>query len=212
MKNKNALREIRHPLIIHKMGLLRQASLEVSHFRVLVKEIAAMLTYEVTRDLPLESSMVEGWAGPVNTQRIAGKKLTVVPILRAGLGMLEGITQSIPSIKVSIVGMYRNEKTLQPVNYYCKLCKEIDKRTALIVDPMLATGGSMIEAITVLKEAGCKDIRAIVLVAAPEGIKAVHEQYPDIPIYTASVDEKLNKDGYILPGLGDAGDRLFGTI
>lgn len=205
------IREIRHPLIRHKLGLMRRADISTKNFRELAQEVGALLTYEATQDLPLESYRIEGWCGPVEVEKIAGKKITVVPILRAGIGMLDGVLQLIPSAKVSVVGLARNEETLVAQTYLEKLVPEIDQRLALIIDPMLATGGSMAATIDMLKKAGCKEIRALVLVAAPEGIALLNERHPDVTIYTASIDDHLNESGYIIPGLGDAGDKVFGT-
>jgi uracil phosphoribosyltransferase len=203
--------EIAHPLVKHKLGLLRQKHLSTRSFRQLTAEVASLLTYEATSDLLLENYQVDTWMGPVPAQRIKGKKVTVVPILRAGIGMLDGVLELIPSAKVSVVGLYRNEETLEPVVYFEKLAHGLEERLALVVDPMLATGGSMVATIDMLKKAGCSQIRALVLVAAPEGIRRVHEAHPDVTLYTASVDTGLNEDGYIVPGLGDAGDKIFGT-
>ncbi len=205
------VREIRHPLIRHKLGLMRRADISTKNFRELAQEVGALLTYEATADLPLESYQITGWAGPVAVEKIAGKKITVVPILRAGIGMLDGVLSLIPGAKVSAVGVARNEETLQAHTYLEKLAPEIDERLALIIDPMLATGGSMVATIDLLKKAGCREIRAMVLVAAPEGIAAVEAAHPDVMLFTASVDQGLNEHGYILPGLGDAGDKIFGT-
>ncbi len=205
------VREIRHPLIRHKLGLMRRADISTKNFRELAQEVGALLTYEATADLPLESYQITGWAGPVTVEKIAGKKITVVPILRAGIGMLDGVLSLIPGAKVSAVGVARNEETLQAHTYLEKLAPEIDERLALIIDPMLATGGSMVATIDLLKKAGCREIRAMVLVAAPEGIAAVEAAHPDVTLFTASVDQGLNEHGYILPGLGDAGDKIFGT-
>ncbi len=204
-------REIRHPLIRHKIGLMRRADISTKNFRELAQEVGALLTYEATQDLPLESHPIAGWCGQVEVEKIAGKKITVVPILRAGIGMLDGVLSLIPSAKVSVVGLARNEETLQADAYLEKLVRELDQRMALIFDPMLATGGSMIATIDMLKKAGCKEIRALVLVAAPEGIAAVEQAHPDVRIFTASIDSHLNENGYIIPGLGDAGDKIFGT-
>jgi len=203
--------EIAHPLVKHKLGLLRQRSLSTRSFRQLTAEVASLLTYEATSDLLLEDYQVDTWMGSVPAQRIKGKKVTVVPILRAGIGMLDGVLELIPSAKVSVVGLYRNEETLEPVAYFEKLAHGLEERLALVIDPMLATGGSMVATIDMLKKAGCSQIRALVLVAAPEGIRRVHEAHPDVTLYTASVDKGLNEDGYIVPGLGDAGDKIFGT-
>lgn len=203
--------EVRHPLVQHKLGIMRKESTSTRNFRVLTSEVGSLLTYEATTDLELEAYTIDTWVGPTQAQRIKGKKITVVPILRAGLGMLDGVLDMIPSAKVSVVGLYRNEETLEPVAYFEKLAHDIDQRTALVVDPMLATGGSMIAAIDMLKAAGCPSIRALVLVAAPEGLRKMAVAHPDVDIYTAAVDERLNDHGYIVPGLGDAGDRIFGT-
>jgi len=200
-----------HPLIKHKLGLMRQKDISTKDFRELASEVARLLTYEATKNLTLEKKVIEGWAGKVEIEGIKGKKITIVPILRAGLGMMDGVLDLIPSAKVSVVGFYRDEKTLKPVKYYVKTASAMEERTALILDPMLATGGTLIATIDLLKEAGCKDIKGLFLVAAPEGIARVTQKHPDVDIYTASVDECLNDIGYILPGLGDAGDKIFGT-
>jgi len=200
-----------HPLIKHKLGLMRKKDQSTKDFRDLSNEIARLLTYEATKDLTTESATITGWAGPVEVEFIKGKKITIVPILRAGLGMMDGVLDMIPSAKVSVVGFYRNEETLQPVEYYVKLARDIDQRTALILDPMLATGGTLLATITLLKKAGCQNIKGLFLVAAPEGLERVEKEHPDVEIYVASIDEKLNDIGYILPGLGDAGDKIFGT-
>ncbi len=204
-------REIRHPLIRHKLGLMRRADISTKNFRELAQEVGALLTYEATKDLPLESYDIQGWCGTVQVEKIAGKKITVVPILRAGIGMLDGVLSLIPGAKVSAVGVARNEETLEAHTYLEKLVPEIDERLAMIIDPMLATGSSMIATIDLLKKAGCKDIRAMVLVAAPEGIAAVEGAHPDVRIYTASIVQGLIEYSYIIPGLGDAGDKIFGT-
>jgi uracil phosphoribosyltransferase len=203
--------EVKHPLIKHKLGLMREQKITTKDFRDLASELGNLLTYEATKDMETEKEIVQGWAGPVEVERIKGKKITVVPILRAGLGMMNGVLDLIPSAKVSVVGLYRNEDTLKPVKYYVKLTGAIDERIALILDPMLATGGTVVETITLLKAAGCKIIKGLFLVAAPEGIKRVQKCHPDVDIYVAAIDEKLNDIGYILPGLGDAGDKIFGT-
>ncbi|MNF22355.1 uracil phosphoribosyltransferase [Pseudomonas linyingensis] len=203
--------EIRHPLIRHKLGLMRRADISTKNFRELAQELGALLTYEATQDLPLEDCRIDGWCGEVAVEKIAGKKITVVPILRAGIGMLDGVLSLIPSAKVSVVGLARNEQTLEAERYLEKLVPEIDRRLALIIDPMLATGGSLIATIDLLKQAGCREIRALVLVAAPEGIAALGAAHPEVHIYTAAIDERLNEHGYIIPGLGDAGDKIFGT-
>ncbi|MDB1145332.1 MAG: uracil phosphoribosyltransferase [Alcaligenaceae bacterium] len=206
-----AIHEINHPLIAHKLGLMRRGETSTKNFRELSQEVATLLTYEATKDLPLETIEIEGWCGPIETQKIAGKKVTIVPILRAGMGMLDGVLTLIPGAKVSAVGIARNEDTLEPDTYLKKFTDSIDQRLAIIIDPMLATGGSMVATIDMLKQAGCKKIRALVLVAAPVGVEAVLSKHPDVEIYTASVDSHLNENGYIIPGLGDAGDRIFGT-
>ena len=170
-----------------------------------------LLAYEATRNLPSEKVEIDTWAGTTEVDRIKGKKITIVPILRAGLGMMDGVTKALPNVKVSVVGLYRDEETLQPVPYFEKLVQDIDQRQAMILDPMLATGGTLLATIDMLKNAGCKDIIGLFLVAAPEGIKKLEEQHPDVDIYVAAVDDHLNENGYILPGLGDAGDKIFGT-
>jgi len=200
-----------HPLIKHKLGLMRQHDISTKDFRDLSSEVARLLTYYATKDLPTEKHTIQGWAGPVEVEKLKGKKITIVPILRAGLGMMPGVVDMIPSAKVSVVGYYRNEETLEPVEYYVKTAGEIEERVALILDPMLATGGTLLATIETLKNAGCKNIKGLFLVAAPEGLKRVTEAHPDVEIYTASIDERLNEVGYILPGLGDAGDKIFGT-
>ena len=203
--------EVRHPLVQHKIGLLREAKLNTKDFRELVTELGTLLAYEATADLAMETATVEGWAGPVQVKRIAGAKITLVPILRAGLGMLDGVLDLIPSAKVSVVGIARNHETLAPEPYFERFVGQLDERMALIVDPMLATGGSLIATVDMLKRNGCKHVRALVLVAAPEGIKAMQDAHPDVDVYTAAVDDRLNEVGYIMPGLGDAGDKIFGT-
>lgn len=205
------IREIRHPLIRHKIGLMRRADISTKNFRELAQEVGSILTYEATSDLPLEHYSIDGWCGPVQVEKISGKKITVVPILRAGIGMLDGVLSLIPGAKVSAVGIARNEDTLQAQTYLERLVPEIEQRLAIIIDPMLATGGSMVATIDMLKKAGCKEIRALVLVAAPEGIAAVESAHPDVLIFTASIDQRLDEHGYIVPGLGDAGDKIFGT-
>ena len=200
-----------HPLIRHKLGLLREKDISTKDFRELCSEIARLLTYEATKNLEMETESIEGWAGPVEVERIKGKKITIVPILRAGLGMMDGVLDLVPSARVSVVGFYRNEETLEPVAYYDKMTSEIEKRMALIIDPMLATGGTLLATIDLLKAAGCTQIKGLFLVAAPEGIAKIEEAHPDVDIHVAGVDERLNDIGYILPGLGDAGDKIFGT-
>jgi len=190
---------------------MREHDVSTKDFRDLASELARLLTYEATKDLETEPQTITGWAGPVDVERIKGKKITVVPILRAGLGMMDGVLDLIPSAKVSVVGLYRNEETLEPVRYYVKMTGKVEERIALILDPMLATGGTLIATVDLLKEAGCTQIKGLFLVAAPEGIERVTKAHPDIELYVAAVDEKLNDIGYILPGLGDAGDKIFGT-
>ncbi|KFZ38644.1 uracil phosphoribosyltransferase [Shewanella mangrovi] len=203
--------EVKHPLVRHKIGLMREGDISTKRFRELASEVGSLLTYEATADLMTEKVTIEGWNGPVEVEQIKGKKVTVVPILRAGLGMMDGVLENIPSARISVVGMYRDEETLEPVPYFEKFASELEERLALVVDPMLATGGSMIATIDLLKQRGCSNIKALVLVAAPEGIKALEAAHPDVELYCASVDRCLNEQGYILPGLGDAGDKIFGT-
>lgn len=206
-----AVFELNHPLVRHKLGLMRQADISTKDFRELSSEVARLLTYEATKDLETVVETIEGWNGPVKVDRIKGKKITVVPILRAGLGMMNGVLDLIPGAKVSVVGLYRNEETLEPVTYFEKMTNNMEDRTALILDPMLATGGSLDACIDMLKNHGCTSIRGIFLVAVPEGLERIERKHPDVDIYVASVDERLNENGYILPGLGDAGDKIFGT-
>ncbi|QZA80445.1 uracil phosphoribosyltransferase [Deefgea piscis] len=203
---------VNHPLVQHKLALMREADVSTNKFRLLTEELARLLAYEATRDLPLEDVTINGWCGEVAVKKIKGKKLTVVPILRAGLGMLNGVLDLVPSAKISVVGLARDEETLQPVPYFEKFVGDLEDRLALIIDPMLATGGSLVATIDMLKRNGCKEIVAIVMVAAPEGVKLVNEKHPDVQIVTASLDSHLNEQGYIIPGLGDAGDKIFGTI
>jgi uracil phosphoribosyltransferase len=203
--------DVRHPLVKHKVGLLREADVSTKKFREITGELAALLTYEATADFPLERHGIDCWSGPVDVDRIAGKKVTVVPILRAGLGMLDGVLMMVPNAKVSVVGLSRDHDTLQPRHYYENFVGRLEERTALIVDPMLATAGSMIATVDLLKARGCKDVRALVLVAAPEGIRALEAAHRDVRCWTAAVDSHLNEVGYIIPGLGDAGDKIFGT-
>ncbi|MCI7480128.1 uracil phosphoribosyltransferase [[Pasteurella] aerogenes] len=203
--------EVNHPLVKHKLGLMRAADISTKHFRELATEVGSLLTYEATADLEIEKVIIEGWCGPVEIDRIKGKKVTVVPILRAGLGMMDGVLEHIPSARISVVGMYRDEETLEPVPYFQKLASDLDERLAIVVDPMLATGGSMIATIDLLKQRGCQHFKILVLVAAPEGIAALEKAHPDVELYTASIDKHLNDQGYIIPGLGDAGDKIFGT-
>jgi len=206
-----SIKQINHPLVRHKIGLMREADISTKKFRELTAEIARLLAYEASQDFELETVTVSGWAGPVEIDRIKGKKVTVVPILRAGLGMLDGVLDMIPSAKVSVVGIARDEQTLKPAPYFEKFVGDLGERFALIIDPMLATGGSMAATVDMLKRAGCRHIRALVLVAAPEGVRRMAERHPDVQIFTASIDSHLNEQGYIIPGLGDAGDKIFGT-
>jgi uracil phosphoribosyltransferase len=200
-----------HPLIQHKLTYIRDKRTGTKEFREMVEEVAMLMTYEITRNLPLEETEVETPVTTARTKVIAGKKLGVVPILRAGLGMVNGFLRLMPAAKVGHIGLYRDPESLQPVEYYCKLPTDIEERELVVIDPMLATGGSAVAAITLLKNKGAKQIKLMCLIAAPEGVRAVQEQHPDVDIYVAAVDERLNDHGYIVPGLGDAGDRLFGT-
>lgn len=200
-----------HPLIQHKLTLMRDKNTGSKDFRQLLTEITMLMGYEITRNLPLEDAEIETPVVNATCKVLQGKKLGIVPILRAGLGMVDGLVNLIPAAKIGHVGLYRDPKTLQPVEYYCKLPQDIHEREMLIVDPMLATGGSAVAAIDVLKKKGATNIKLVNLVAAPEGIEEVKKYHPDVDIYVASIDEKLNDHGYIVPGLGDAGDRLFGT-
>ena len=204
--------EINHPLIKHKLTIMRRKDTTTKDFRELLDEISMLMGYEVTRDLPLEDVEIETPVAKAVGKRVEGKKLAVVPILRAGLGMVNGILKLVPVAKVGHIGLYRDPESHQPVEYYCKLPTDIEERIVILVDPMLATGGSAVDALTMLKNRGCKSIRFMCLVAAPEGVKKVQEAHPDVDIYTASLDECLNEHDYILPGLGDAGDRIFGTL
>ncbi|MGV3026159.1 uracil phosphoribosyltransferase [Clostridium thermobutyricum] len=203
--------EINHPLILHKLAFIRNKETGSKDFRQLVSEVAMLMAYEVTRDLPTENVQIETPICTATCKMLAGKKLAVVPILRAGLGMVDGILNLIPAAKVGHVGLYRDEETLQPVEYFCKLPQDIAEREVIVVDPMLATGGSAADALTMLKNRGAKYLKLMCLISSPEGIKMVKEAHPDVDIFVAQIDEKLNEHGYIVPGLGDAGDRLFGT-
>ena len=200
-----------HPLIQHKVSLMRDKETGTKEFRELLNEISMLMAYEVTRDLPLREIEIETPICRAQTKVIAGKKLAIVPILRAGLGMVDGIMSLVPSAKVGHIGLYRDPNTLEPVEYYCKLPEDCEEREILLVDPMLATGGSASAAIQFLKRRGCKHIKLVCLIAAPEGTSRIQADHPDVNIYVAAMDEKLNDHGYIIPGLGDAGDRLFGT-
>ena len=206
------LNAIKHPLLAHKISLLRQDGISTKQFRELANEVASLLTYEATRNLPLENREIIGWQGkPIKTQMLSGKKLSIVPILRAGLGMLDGVLTLVPNAKVSVVGIYRDEETLNPVAYFDKIITDIDQRTSLIIDPMLATGGTLLATIDLLKQKGCKKIIGLFLVASPEGLERVTKLHPDVDLFIAAIDDSLNEKGYILPGLGDAGDKIFGT-
>lgn len=200
-----------HPLIQHKLTYIRDKSTGTKEFRELVDEISTLMAFEITRDLPLEEIEVETPVQLATSKVLAGKKLGVVPILRAGIGMVDGILKLIPAAKVGHIGLYRDPVTLQPVEYYLKLPSDVQERDFIVVDPMLATGGSAIEAVNSMKKRGATKIRFMCIIAAPEGVEALQEAHPDVDIYIAALDEKLNEKGYIVPGLGDAGDRLFGT-
>lgn len=204
--------EVQHPLVRHKLGLMREADASTKKFRELTAELARLLAYEATADLPLSPVEIECWSGRTTVQRFTGRDVTLVPILRAGLGMLDGALDMLPTAKISVVGLSRNHDTLQPEHYFEKFVADLDERIAIVLDPMLATAGSMIATIDLLKRKGCKDIRALVLVAAPEGVKALEAAHPEVRCWTAAIDTCLNELGYILPGLGDAGDKIFGTL
>lgn len=205
------LHVIDHPLIQHKLDIMRRKETGTKEFRELLKEIGMLMGYEITRDFPLEEVEIETPITKMIAHEISGKKVAIVPILRAGLGMVDGLLTLLPVAKVGHIGMYRDEKTHKPVFYYFKVPEDIDQRLVILTDPMLATGGSACDAITRLKEVGCTNIRMMCLVCAPEGVKKVQAMHPDVDIYTASLDERLNENAYIVPGLGDAGDRIFGT-
>ena len=205
------LHVINHPMIQHKLSIMRDKNTGSKDFRELLKEIGLLMGYEVTRDFPLEDYEIETPICKMSAKKISGKKVAIVPILRAGLGLVDGLLSLIPVAKVGHIGMYRDENTHKPVEYYCKMPEDIQQRLIIVTDPMLATGGSAADAISQLKKRGCSNIRLMCLVAAPEGIKAVQAVHPDVDIYVAAVDEKLNENAYIVPGLGDAGDRIFGT-
>ena len=200
-----------HPLIQHKLTIMRQTTTGPKEFRELLEEISMLMVYEVTRDLPTEEVEIETPICKTKVKMLAGKKLGIVPILRAGLGMVDGISNMIPACRIGHIGLYRDPETLEPVEYYCKLPHDAQERELLVLDPMLATGGSASDAITMIKKRGCKHIRLVNLIAAPEGIARVQQDHPDVDIYVAGLDSHLNDHGYIVPGLGDAGDRLFGT-
>ncbi len=200
-----------HPLITHKLSIMRNKKTGSKDFRELLEEVGMLMGYELTRDLPLEDVSIETPITKIKAKMIAGKKLAVVPILRAGLGMVDGLLKLVPVAKVGHIGLYRDPETHQPVEYYCKLPADIQDRMVILVDPMLATGGSAIDAVRLLQKNGCKSIRMMCLVAAPEGVAKMQAECPDVDIYTAALDERLNEHAYIVPGLGDAGDRIFGT-
>lgn len=203
--------EINHPLILHKLAFIRSKDTGSKDFRELVEEVSMLLAYEVTRELSMEEVEIETPICKTKCKMLAGKKMAIVPILRAGLGMVDGMLKLIPAAKVGHIGLYRDEETLQPVEYFCKLPQDIADRDVIVVDPMLATGGSAADALTLLKQKGARNLKLVCLISSPEGIKHVKDVHPDVDIYLAAIDEKLNEKGYIVPGLGDAGDRLFGT-
>ena len=205
------LHVIDHPMVQHKLTIMRMKETGSKDFRELLKEIALLMGYELTRDIALEDVAIETPICPMVAKRVSGRKLAIVPILRAGMGMVDGLLSLLPVAKVGHIGLYRDEETHKPVVYFCKLPKDIENRLVILTDPMLATGGSACDGISMLKERGCKNIRLMCLVAAPEGIAKVQKEHPDVDIYVAAVDERLNENAYIVPGLGDAGDRIFGT-
>lgn len=207
----NKVHVLDHPLLQHKVSILRDENTGVKDFREIVSEIASLMCYEATRDLPLEEVEIQTPVAKATVKRLAGKKLAIVPILRAGLGMVDGILTLLPSVKVGHIGLYRDPQTLEPVEYYCKMPNDIAERDVIVLDPMLATGGSASAAITFLKNYGCKNIKLMNILAAPVGIERIAKDHPDVDLYCAALDEKLNDHGYIVPGLGDAGDRIFGT-
>ena len=203
---------VAHPLVRHKIGLLRKNDIDIPTFRELTTEISAMLMYEAVREMSTQTRDVDGWASKVTVQHIHNKNVTVVPILRAGLGMMNGALYLMPWAKISVMGIYRDEKTLKPVPYFEKSVPNISEYTAIVLDPMLATGGTLVYAVDLLKQKGCRKIKGIFLVASPEGVERMNQAHPEFDIYAAALDERLNSNGYILPGLGDAGDKLFGTL
>ena len=202
---------IDHPMIQHKLTIMRKKETGAKDFRELLKEISLLMGYEVTRDIPLEDVRIETPICPMTAKEVSGRKLAIVPILRAGLGMVDGLESLIPVAKIGHIGLYRNEETHKPVVYYCKLPEDIQERLVIVTDPMLATGGSACDALSMLKERGCNNIRLMCLVGVPEGIARVQAEHPDVDIYVAAIDDHLNENAYIVPGLGDAGDRIFGT-
>lgn len=203
--------QVEHPLILHKLAFIRSKDTGSKDFRELVEEVSMLMAYEVTRDLSTEEVEIETPVCKTKCKMLSGKKIAIVPILRAGLGMVDGILKLIPAAKIGHIGLYRDEETLQPVEYFCKLPQDIAERDVMVVDPMLATGGSASDALTLLKKRGAKNLRLVCLISSPEGIKFVQDNHPDVDIYVAGIDERLNEKGYIVPGLGDAGDRLYGT-
>ncbi|MBU3132790.1 uracil phosphoribosyltransferase [Clostridium gasigenes] len=203
--------QVEHPLILHKLAFIRSKNTGSKDFRELVEEVSMLMAYEVTRDLATEEVEIETPICKTKCKMLSGKKIAIVPILRAGLGMVDGMLKLIPAAKIGHIGLYRDEETLQPVEYFCKLPQDIAERDVMVVDPMLATGGSAADALTLLKKKGAKNLRLVCLISSPEGIKLVQETHPDVDIYVAGIDERLNEKGYIIPGLGDAGDRLYGT-
>ena len=205
------LHVINHPMVQHKLTIMRDKNTGSKDFRELLNEISLLMGYEVTRDIPLEDVEIETPICKMTAREVSGRKLAIVPILRAGLGMVEGLHTLVPVAKVGHIGLYRNEETHEPVEYYCKLPEDIQDRLVIVTDPMLATGGSAVEAVNLLKERGCRDIRFMCIIAAPEGLETLRTAHPDIDIYVGSLDRKLNENAYIVPGLGDAGDRIFGT-
>ena len=207
-----AIFESTHPLVKHKISLLRKDSISVKSFRELTRELATMLTMEATTELALADQEIACWSGDISTPLLADKQPTLIPILRAGLGMLDGALTILPCAKISVVGLQRNELTLQPESYYENVVSDVNVRTAIIIDPMLATGGTALATIELLKKSGCKNIKAIFLVAAPEGIELLQKNHADVDLFIGAIDDKLNDNGYILPGLGDAGDKIFGTL
>ncbi|WP_077338466.1 uracil phosphoribosyltransferase [Pseudocolwellia agarivorans] len=207
-----AIFESKHPLVKHKISLLRKDAISVKSFRELTRELATMLTMEATTELALANQNIACWSGDISTPLLADKQPTLIPILRAGLGMLDGALTILPCAKISVVGLQRNELTLQPESYYENVVADVNVRTAIIIDPMLATGGTALATIELLKKSGCKNIKAIFLVAAPEGIELLQQNHADVDLFIGAIDDKLNENGYILPGLGDAGDKIFGTL
>ena len=202
---------IDHPMVQHKLSIMRDKETGPKDFRQLLQEISLLMGYEITREIPLEEIQIETPICKMTAKRVLGRKMAIIPILRAGLGMVDGLLDLVPVAKVGHIGLYRNEKTHEPVVYYCKLPEDIDDRFVIVTDPMLATGGSSCDALQMLKDRGCKNVKLMCLVAAPEGIERVQKAHPDVDIYVAAIDERLNENAYIVPGLGDAGDRLFGT-